>query len=113
MPTTDVKAVLADGTILDLHGQEVPLCLVLELTSTDDPIPNGFRIYPNPSKGQISIENNGLPGGTRYSVLNSLGQIVTGGQLDDDLTHVDLTAGLFYVVVHDDKVQIEKVVIVN
>jgi len=110
---TDVKAVLADGTILDLHGQEVPLYIVLELTTTDDPAENGFRIYPNPTQGRISIENTDLAPGTPFSVFSGTGQMEYSGELNSEITNVDLPPGLFYIVVHGDVVRTEKVIVID
>ena len=110
---TDVKAVLANGTILDLNGQEVPLYIVDEVSATMDLQHKGFRVFPNPTHGRISIENTDLPDGTPFSAYSSTGQMVLSGELKGEITTVNLPAGLFYVVVHADAVRTQKVIVLD
>ena len=55
------------------------------------------KIYPNPTSGFINIEVAGMQ---RITVINTLGQVVTDGELEADTTSIDMTQfgkGLFVI----------------
>ena len=59
------------------------------------------RVYPNPTTGIVNIELAGACDGTAdYQVFNSLGQVVSSGNLRSNLTEVDISTeneGLFFI----------------
>jgi len=112
MRITDVKAVLADGTKLELRGQEVPVEIVLELTSTSNPAHTGFQIMPNPSNGRISFKYEPDLYDTPYSVYAISGQLVARGTFATARS-ITLDPGLYVVVVHSDKAISQRVVVLD
>ncbi len=68
---------------------------------------NSIKIYPNPTKDEISIDFGNLEGITNYSlnIYNSQGQQVYSNIMDKTDTNVDLTTfggpGLYIIIVKD------------
>ena len=64
----------------------------------DRPISEGFRMYPNPTDGIITI----VGGKDDYRITNMLGQVLMTGKIHGDSQQVDvsrLPAGLYFVTV--------------
>ena len=51
---------------------------------------NQIQIYPNPSKNQITIENN-FTELTSYTLFNSLGQQIENGQINNSLFTINIS----------------------
>jgi spore coat protein CotH len=64
----------------------------------DRPISEGFRMYPNPTDGIITI----VGGKDDYRITNMLGQVLMTGSIHGEMQQVDvsqLPAGLYFVIV--------------
>ena len=64
----------------------------------DRPISEGFRMYPNPTDGIITI----VGGQSEYRISNMLGQVLMTGSIHGEMQQVDvsqLPAGLYFVTV--------------
>jgi hypothetical protein len=80
-----------------------------KINSINDPTnskPGNITIYPNPASDFINIETNGLIA-DEVIIINEKGQVVKSfdkkSQLYDNLDISDLIDGVYYVVVHDAK----------
>ena len=51
----------------------------------------GFKVYPNPSQGHLTVEGNGL-----LTVFNILGQKVLSGNIDG-ITSIELPKGMYFM----------------
>jgi hypothetical protein len=106
----DARAVLSDGTILDIGGQRIPLYILNPVSSTSEYRARGFKVYPNPSYGQVHIENIGLPTKTQVSIFSIDGKPLRDHVLGVSL-QLSLPSGMYYIVVRGNEVQVEKVVV--
>jgi hypothetical protein len=62
-----------------------------------------FSIYPNPTHGQFTLQGD-LPYGLRYSVYNSLGELVTSSTLHNKtISTKDWTDGLYILSLMKDQ----------
>jgi hypothetical protein len=69
----------------------------IDLTSVEENQENGFRLYPNPSKGQITVELEGMQ---KVMVCNALGQVLLSKESNSDVMQLDLSSfgnGLYCV----------------
>ena len=69
----------------------------IDLTSAEENQGNGFRLYPNPSKGQITVELEGMQ---KVMVCNALGQVLFSKESNSDVMQLDLSSfgnGLYCV----------------
>ncbi len=69
----------------------------IDLTSAEENQGNGFRLYPNPSKGQITVELEGMQ---KVMVCNALGQVLLSKESNSDVMQLDLSSfgnGLYCV----------------
>ncbi len=73
--------------------------IVIDLTSTDENQVLDFKLYPNPTKGQMTIELEGMQ---KVVVYNALGQALLNKEANSDALQVDLSGfedGLYWVKV--------------
>jgi len=52
-------------------------------------------IYPNPSKGDLSIK--GLPSGTEYRVFDLSGRVIIAGNVQDEIVELHLNVGMYVI----------------
>jgi len=84
---------VSDGTIDDDHG---------EVTDVKDEIPVSiYSVYPNPMKGQLTVENNELSSRFNFSLVNVSGNVMTVGKNSTKHTvSVDhLPSGIYFVII--------------
>jgi choice-of-anchor B domain-containing protein len=89
-------------TIRDSGGCEgsASRCLVASTANIDELTDNPLQVFPNPATGFISVV--APPGGTRYSVYNTLGSVVMSGDVHTGMNTLDVTAlakGLYVISV--------------
>lgn len=80
---------------------------ILEMQVTvgigNQPIPAGFKLYPNPTNGLLKVE--GLSKGTKYLVVDVLGRILINGQADQsqvqELNLNKLSTGTYLILFED------------
>ncbi len=101
----DVKAVMADGTILEMGGNKVEVLVTDGTVSTSEPDANPIQIIPNPSNGQVYIDAPEKYMGERYSVYRADGALLERGVLSSTRTRLDLPAGLNMVVFDSGELQ--------
>ena len=73
--------------------------IVIDLTSTDENQALDFKLYPNPTSGQITIELEGMQ---KVVVYNTLGQALLNKETSSDVLQLDLSGfenGLYWVKV--------------
>jgi hypothetical protein len=61
-----------------------------------------LKVYPNPVKDRLQIQNL-TNQKMNYELINSLGQVVKSGTLNQDVNNLDvsLTNGIYYIVIKD------------
>jgi len=60
-----------------------------------------FNVYPNPSVDVLNIETQNFQGTSRYSIVNTSGQLIREGSLEPSINVSDLAAGLYVIQVAD------------
>ncbi len=83
------------GSLNDLEQNYV----TIDLTSTDENQALDFKLYPNPTSGQITIALEGLQ---KVLVYNTLGQALLDKEASSDMLRLDLSGfgnGLYWVKV--------------
>ncbi len=73
------------------------------LVSTNNPLAQKIKLYPNPSSDWVKISHVG--GFSRLEVKNVLGESMGEYRLKDDSIQIDLhkyASGLYYVILHQD-----------
>ena len=73
--------------------------VAIDLTSTDENQALNFKLYPNPTSGQITVTLEGLQ---KVVVYNTLGQILFNKEVNSDLLQLDLSGfgnGLYWIKV--------------
>jgi large repetitive protein len=62
-------------------------------TGANDLIGGNFQVYPNPASDVLFIEsiNQGLKIGTKYDVIDNLGRVLISGNLDNNITNVNIS----------------------
>lgn len=71
--------------------------VAIDLTATDEYQALDFRLYPNPTSGQITIELEEMQ---KVMVYNALGQVLLGKEANGDTLQLDLSGfegGLYWV----------------
>ena len=75
-------------------------------------------VYPNPSKGQFTMEINGFTGELDMNIVDISGKVVYNGQLDVTSNFAkkfdvsDLAKGVYYIkLISKDGVKVEKLII--
>ena len=71
--------------------------VAIDLTSTNENQALDFKFYPNPTRGQIAIELEGMQ---KVVVYNALGQALLNKEVNSDLLQLDLSGfedGLYWV----------------
>ena len=74
--------------------------VAIDLTSTDENLESAPKLYPNPSKGFITIEQRGMQ---KAVVYNTLGQVLLSKEAVSDLLQLDLSGfenGLYLLMIH-------------
>jgi len=75
---------------------------------------NGMSVYPNPTKGNVTIEANGM---RHITVVSTLGQVVFDADVDTDnyiLNMSQFTAGMYTVrVVTENGVSVNRITVVR
>ncbi len=74
----------------------VEACLGLEKQNINTVL---FSVYPNPSSGPLQIKTGPLNAG-RLSIVNALGQIVYSEAVNNELTEVNLSKGIYICVLY-------------
>lgn len=115
--TTNAIQNLSQGnynvTVTDSTGCSVTKSFDMVLSGKDEVTENDIKIYPNPTKGMVTVRT----GGTReltLDVLDVVGKVVLTERLDKQL--IDLTglpSGLYIFKIHSDgsPVKTEKVIV--
>ena len=73
--------------------------IVIDITSTDEYQTSSLKLYPNPSNGQIAIEQKGMQ---KVVVYNTLGQALLDKEASSDVLQLDLSGfenGLYWIKV--------------
>ena len=73
--------------------------VAIDLTATDEYQALDFRLYPNPTSGQITIEQEGMQ---KVVVYNALGQALLSKEASGDVLQLDLSGfenGLYWIKV--------------
>lgn len=50
----------------------------------------GMRLYPNPGKSHYTLEYTGFTNPMKYKVVNALGQLITQGEISNEIHHLNL-----------------------
>lgn len=90
------------GTNSNLHRYEYAMSTV----NMDEEIPNTFNVFPNPTTGLITIENDTF---TTFDIINVNGEVVHTGSTS--LRTIDLSAqpqGVYFLRVNNQVVKIVK-----
>ena len=73
-----------------------------------------IKLYPNPTQGSVIVENSSSVSGARYTILNTLGQTVSVGEISGTKTLINLAAyesGVYYIHIESDTYRsVEKVI---
>jgi hypothetical protein len=80
-----------------LYDPEVQYVYVDDNWSTEERAEASLKLYPNPSNGQITIEQEGLQ---KVVVYNALGQVLLNKETSSDVLQLDLSSfenGLYWV----------------
>ncbi|MDR9398625.1 MAG: S8 family serine peptidase [Salibacter sp.] len=115
--TTDAIQNLSQGnynvTVTDSTGCSVTKSFDMVLSGKDEVTENDIKIYPNPTKGMVTVRTGGARDLT-LDVLDVVGKVVLTERLDKQL--IDLTglpSGLYIFKIHSDgsPVKTEKVIV--
>ncbi|KAB1065253.1 S8 family serine peptidase [Salibacter halophilus] len=115
--TTDAIQNLSQGnyqvTVTDSTGCSVTKSFDMFLSGSDELTENDISIYPNPTKGLVTVRTGGARGLT-LDVLDVVGKVVLTERLDKQM--IDLTglpSGLYIFKIHSDgnPVKTEKVIV--
>ncbi|MDR9488061.1 S8 family serine peptidase [Salibacter sp.] len=115
--TTDAIQNLSQGnynvTVTDSTGCSVTKSFDMVLSGKDEVTENDIKIYPNPTKGMVTVRTGGARELT-LDVLDVVGKVVLTERLDKQL--IDLTglpSGLYIFKIHSDgsPVKTEKVIV--
>jgi hypothetical protein len=63
---------------------------------------NNINLYPNPANRIVTIAVNNSLIGSEYTISNDMGQTITSGIIDNDLTHIniqELKTGVYILVI--------------
>lgn len=77
--------------------------VAIDLTSTEENLEASLKLYPNPSNGRITIEQDGVQ---KVMVYNALGQVLLSKEANGDALQLDLSRlkdGLYWVRVMTQK----------
>jgi hypothetical protein len=95
-----------DGELVFKIGDEDCDEIYIQLhNDLDEPIDNGFAVYPNPTHGVLFVETTGatfLPDHTTYRITNLMGQTLMQGHISDEKQQIDmnnLPAGMYFISV--------------
>jgi hypothetical protein len=72
-----------------------------------------FKVYPNPSEGQFTIEFSDQTEYFKVQILNLSGEVIyTNEFISNKLINLSLATGVYFVKVESaDKVQLKKIII--
>ena len=87
--------------------------VAIDLTATDEYQALDFRLYPNPTSGQITIEQEGMQ---KVVVYNALGQALLHKETNGDVLQLDLLGfenGLYWIKVMAQKGAVVKPFIIS
>ncbi len=76
-------------------------CLTIENISVEENINTNFNIYPNPTKGKITIELNNSSSESQLSVYDLYGKVITKETSIHKTTELNLThleSGIYYIL---------------
>ena len=95
------------------YGIPNPTDFDIEL-SINEELTNSVLIYPNPTNGYLTINNN-FTDNERFRIINSNGTIVYNNELKQNKTNIDLSKlsipnGIYYIVFNNKKVQRTKII---
>ena len=93
----EVAAALFDGSD---HLPVTMKMLVFDKLDVAELGAGRFRIYPNPTEGEITIETTGESVPMTYHITNLMGQTVMMGRIDGERQHVDvssLPSGMYFL----------------
>jgi hypothetical protein len=86
----------------------------LEFSVPDQNAKNDFSIYPNPTKGILSISYNNGAAIDEIIIYNQMGQKVFEGELDNNTIDVSsLPEGMYVIEIRTSEFQIREKLIVN
>jgi len=113
---TRAKAVAILSTYYNLDSNQFnplpdyiePLEFIKQTTSTYQDDLNQVKIYPNPSKGILIIENNYL-NSVKFKIYNTTGSLVFETILDarkEQSINTELENGMYNYIIHDEKLNI-------
>ena len=111
----DLVLGLSTGGIKILYGSRVNS--IAENSSQEENQNTMFRIYPNPTKGELNIEllTQNLQEQNRIEVRGISGQLIfseniSGAQESIDISH--LSKGLYFITIsNSEKIQTEKIIL--
>ena len=113
-----------DGELVLTLGNEDCDAIYVELHQIAEPLPDGFRVYPNPSDGLITVETfpetspasetsqeTSLQG--LYRVTNLMGQTLMSGVISASSNRIDVSSlpnGLYFLLLnnHSQKIVIQR-----
>ena len=111
--TEDLHFVLTDGVTSDLSADRMtyaidgiegtldePVVLRFGTTDVNENASINVRVYPNPSKGQFTVEGTGL-----MRITNLLGQVMMAKEIADRET-VALPKGMYFVTLNGSTVKV-------
>ena len=101
------------GDALIYHqGDEDCDSVYTNIHEVDETETDGFKVYPNPTDGTITIETVHAPslqGQNEYCITNLLGQTLMSGTLKDSSINVSsLPSGLYFLIVDGQTVKLMK-----
>ena len=82
-----------------------------------DAIPlSQFAIYPNPSKGLLTVQRGDIPMGSQMEIVNMLGEEIMSQRITGSKTQLDLgrySKGMYFVVITSGKGKITRKIILE